>query len=206
LTADGWSVLGTFRTNPIEDGARLDLRFPKAGLTEIDAELGERPVDLLVLNGVEGQFLGLGRTKPEEFEEYLAAHLGGNWLVLEHLWARLEKARGSVVFVSSLAASGRAHTGVSYAVAKAAFEGRLIDLEQRSVSSNIRLLSVELGLVDTPLLGAVRSPVLARARSSYPELAPEEVAAAILGLIEVPARVLRGTTVDLHGGYVGGAG
>ena len=201
LRVDDWNVLGTYRSQRVEGAVLLDLNEPEAGLESLLSHLGGEPLHLLVLNAVEGQYAGLARTRPAVVDEYLHAHVGGNRGLIEGLWPNLAAGRGTVVHVSSLAASGGAHTGVAYALAKAMMEGHLQDLQATANDASVRILTVELGMVDTPLLRSVNSKVLARALSTYPLLQPSSVADALVE-IATANRSLNGTVIEIGRAHV----
>lgn len=146
-------------------------------------------LDVLVNNAGTTRYIphsDLEAVTPEVWREILDVNLIGTWQVtvaaVPHLRA---SGAGSVVSVSSIAGSRPAGSSIPYAVSKAALE-HLTRLLAAVLGPEIRVNAVAPGLIDTewtkPLTGP-REQVAALA----PLLrigAPEEVAAAVYGLLD----------------------
>ncbi len=135
----------------------------------------------------------------EAWREIFEVNFFGTWQVSVAAMAALKVSRGSIVNVSSIAASRPVGSSIPYAASKAALS-HLTTLLAKAVGPEVRVNAVEPGLIDTPRTAewdAVRALVRATAplrRSGT----PEDVAEVIVAL--ATASYVTGQVVAVDGG------
>ena len=171
-------------------------------------ELG--PVDLLVHNaGIASRGQSVADTDPAELERVMRVHaLGPHYLTRLLLPGMRSRARGDVVFISSVATLYYAANGAPYSMGKAAMEALAFTLAKEERRHGIRVNVVAPGLVETEM-----GRRLVRATRGIDDLRqldrqmpfgrvcqPEDVANAVRFLVSSRASYLTGEVLHVHGG------
>jgi NADP-dependent 3-hydroxy acid dehydrogenase YdfG len=176
-----------------------------AGVAPIEADLTQR-------EQVQEVFQQLGRINALvncAGVAYLARIIDGNPADWEEMWRvnvmaltlccqlslrHFPRQGGRIVNVSSMSGHRVPPTGGFYAPTKFAVRAvtDALRLELKSIGSPVQVACVSPGFVDTPLLDQYfrgREEVLQKTRESMTMLSPDDVAAAILSILEAPTHV-----------------
>jgi 3-oxoacyl-[acyl-carrier protein] reductase len=133
----------------------------------LDTTLG--PVDVLVANAGVTRDTLLGASAPDDFDALFAVNVqGAASCCREAVRRMLPRRRGSIVVVSSVAATRPGRGQAPYAASKGAVEAMARSLAVELAPRGIRVNAVAPGVIDTDMTADVRA------------LAPEEVARRIL--------------------------
>ena len=174
----------------------------------VQRELG--PVDLLVHNaGIASRGQSVADTDPAELERVMRVHaLGPHYLTRLLLPGMRSRARGDVVFISSVATLYYSANGAPYSMGKAAMEALAFTLAKEERRHGIRVNVVAPGLVETEM-----GRRLVRATRGIDDLRqldrlmpfgrvcqPEDVANAVRFLVSSRASYLTGEVLHVHGG------
>ena len=117
--------------------------------------------------------------------------------------AMIREKRGSIVNISSMWGQQGASCEAAYSASKAALIGLTQALAREEGPSGIRVNCVAPGVIDTPMNGALSQEDLDALREETPLErvgSPEEVAQAVLSLVENP--FITGQTLGVNGGFV----
>jgi NADP-dependent 3-hydroxy acid dehydrogenase YdfG len=127
----------------------------------------------------------LAELEAETFDELIAVNLTGAFNVVRAAIEPLRAARGDLVLIGSVSGSWPDRSGAAYQASKAALLalGRAANYEDLGV----RFTTVMPGVVDTELMDRRAEPPDAETRAQM--LQPEDVAAACLFVVSLPARV-----------------
>ena len=198
---------GTELVSAIADrGGRA--RFVAADLT--DAEDVERlaaeagPVDILVNNAGVYEFTSTPGTTADSFDRHVAINTRAPFQLVAALApGMVERGHGTIVNVSSTAATTVAPVGAAYGASKAALETLTRYWATEFGGAGIRVNGVASGPVRTPgtapLLAAhagAMDQVTARGRIGD----PEEIADVVLFLVDGRSSYVNGTVMAVHGG------
>lgn len=159
-------------------------------------------VDVLVNNagiGVPLDHRNIEGVTPEFFQLMLSVNLLGPWYVTQACADSLRETRGSVVNMSSMAASTVSGSSIPYAVSKAGLE-HLTRLLAVAMGPEVRVNALAPGLVDTERTkpweqireGVIKSSPMRRSGT------PEDVALACMALIDSPYTT--GAVLPVDGG------
>ncbi|MDX2036819.1 MAG: SDR family NAD(P)-dependent oxidoreductase [Isosphaeraceae bacterium] len=134
-----------------------DPEATRAAIERLAGSLG--PIDLLVANA------GIGRSQPAEeftfdaFEETIRVNLLGAAAAIEAvLPAMLDRGRGSITVVGSLAAYRGLPQSAAYCASKAALASMMDALRPELRRRGIRLTTVQPGFVTTPMIAGAAHP------------------------------------------------
>jgi NADP-dependent 3-hydroxy acid dehydrogenase YdfG len=160
----------------------------QALVDDVSKRLGK--IDILVNNaGLNIKKRTFRELTPETWQQILRANLDGAFYCIHAvLPAMLERKDGLIINISSVAGK-RANPlgGVAYAAAKFGMSALGIGLAAEEKDSGIRVCNIYPGEVDTPILENRPTPVTAEQRQKI--LQPEDVAAAVIFVASLPARV-----------------
>jgi len=164
-------------------GAAIDVRDPGRVASFVESVLAaEGRIDLLVNNAGLGRFAPVDELSPEEWDESIATNLSGAFYALRAVAPGMRDAgSGWIVNVASLAARHPFAGGAAYNASKFGLlgmsEAAMLDLRPHGV----RVTTILPGSVDTDF-GA--------GKGGDWKLRPEDVARAILDLLDYPPRAL----------------
>jgi NAD(P)-dependent dehydrogenase (short-subunit alcohol dehydrogenase family) len=144
-------------------------------------------------------------TKPAELEETLQLNLWSAFAAVRAAAKAMQKSGGSVVLMSTAAASTGLVNHEAVAAAKAGVEGLTRSAAATYARSNIRVNAVAPGLVNTPLAERItKNPASLEASKAMHPLGrigePEDVASAIAWLVASEQSWLTGQVIGVDGG------
>jgi NAD(P)-dependent dehydrogenase (short-subunit alcohol dehydrogenase family)/uncharacterized protein YndB with AHSA1/START domain len=160
-----------------------------AGVEQAVAELGG--IDVLVTSAASLSFGRFTETDAEDFERTVDTVLGGTVDTIRTALPHLERSRGAVVCVGSIAARMPLPGMAAYTASKHALVGFLdtIRIELEESGSPVTLSLVNPGAVDTPLWSNLESSTgLLPPEPPFPSVySPESVSEAVLAVIRRPS-------------------
>jgi NAD(P)-dependent dehydrogenase (short-subunit alcohol dehydrogenase family) len=193
-----------------------DVTDPESVRAMADAarrQLGGNP-DILVNNAGLAHSAPLPRTTLEDWNRVLAVNATGTFLVTQaFLPAMLERRRGAIVNVASVAGLAGARYIAAYAAAKHAVVGFTRSVAAEVEGTGVTCNAVCPGYVDTDMTRESVARVVAKtgktpadalqamldASSQRRLITPEEVAQSVLALCDLQAERPNGTTVTIPG-------
>jgi NAD(P)-dependent dehydrogenase (short-subunit alcohol dehydrogenase family) len=130
----------------------------------------------------------IAEMRPEQWDELLAVNATGAYnCMAAALPGMRERKSGLIVNISSISGLRASKLGgVAYCASKFAMAGLGTAVSLEEADNGIRVSNVYPGEVDTPILAARPTPVTAEHRARI--LQPEDVAAAVLMIAELPPR------------------
>jgi NAD(P)-dependent dehydrogenase (short-subunit alcohol dehydrogenase family) len=179
-------------------------RFVAADLTDADqvvrlaADAGD--VDILVNNAGVYDFTGTADTSAESFDRHIAINTRAPFLLVGALAPGMAKrGHGSIVNITSTAATTAAPIGLAYGASKAAVELLTRSWATEFGADGVRVNGVSPGPVRTagtePMIDLLGQATL-RGRAGE----PEEIAAIVLFLVDDRSSYMNGTVVLANGG------
>jgi NADP-dependent 3-hydroxy acid dehydrogenase YdfG len=156
----------------------------RAAVSALAAELPDLDI-LVVAAGTNLPDRLLDRLAPEAWDELVAVNLTGAFNLLRAFRAALQAAAGHFVVIGSVSGSWPDRSGAAYQAAKAGALAltRAAAFEERH---GVRHTAILPGVVETPILERRPEPPDAATRALM--LHPEDVAAACLFAVSLPAR------------------
>lgn len=159
-----------------------------AAIEEAVAELGG--LDVLVTSAASLSFGRFTETDPDDFEATIETVLGGTVATIREALPHLERSRGAVVAVGSIAGRMPLPGMAAYTASKHGLVGFLdtVRIELEEGGSSVTLSLVNPGAVDTPLWSNLGSSTgLLPPEPPFPAVySPESVAEAVLSTIRHP--------------------
>jgi len=157
-------------------------------------------VDILVNNaGVFPRSYAITDITEEEWDRVLSVNLKGAFLmtkvVVPHM---IERRRGKIIFISSIAGKNGGTVGVAYAASKAGLIGMTMSLARDLARYGITVNAIAPGPVRTSFLPDDLLEKLAKLSPQGRVAEPEEVAHAVIFLIENDH--VNGETININGG------
>jgi NADP-dependent 3-hydroxy acid dehydrogenase YdfG len=150
-------------------------------------ELGQ--VDILVnAAGTNIKNRSMAEMRPEQWDELLAVNATGAYNCIAAVLPMMrERQNGLIVNISSISGLRASRLGgVAYCASKFAMAGLGTAVSLEEAKNGIRVTNIFPGEVDTPILDERPTPVTAEHRARI--LQPEDVAAAVLMVAELPPR------------------
>lgn len=159
-----------------------------AAVEEAADQLGG--LDVVVTSAASLAFGRFTETKPEDFDATVETVLGGTVDTIRAVLPHLERSRGAIVAVGSIAGRMPLPGMSAYSASKHGLAGFLdtIRIELEEGGSSVTLSQVNPGAVDTPLWNNLESSTgLLPAEPPFPSVySPESVAEAVLTVIRHP--------------------
>jgi NAD(P)-dependent dehydrogenase (short-subunit alcohol dehydrogenase family)/uncharacterized protein YndB with AHSA1/START domain len=159
-----------------------------AAVEEVVAEMGG--LDVVVTSAAAIAFGRFTETEPEDFDATIETVLGGTVDTIREVLPHLERSRGAIVAVGSIAARMPLPGMSAYTTSKHGLAGFLdtIRIELEESGSSVTLSQVNPGAVDTPLWSNLESSTgLLPPEPPFPSVySPESVAEAVLAVIRHP--------------------
>lgn len=167
----------------VEEFGGLDIHVNNAGITR-DASLRKMTVD--------------------DFDAVITVHLRGTWLGVRAASAVMREAgSGSIINISSLSGKSGNPGQTNYSAAKAGIVGLTKAAAKELAHKNVRVNSVQPGLIRTAMTEAMPPEVFAEREAAIPMKRagePEEVAGAVLFLASDLSSYMTGTVLEVGGG------
>lgn len=217
LAADGARVIGTATT--AEGAARIDAMLAAQGgrgavldvtrQDSIDAliadiEAREGAVGILCNNAGITRDLLLLRMKPEDFAVVIETNLTSVYRLSKAVLRGMMKARsGRIVNIASVVGLTGNAGQANYAAAKAGIIGFTKALALEGAARGITVNAIAPGYTDTAMVAAVDPDMLRKIVATVPvgRLArPEEIARAVVFLVDDDAGFITGETLSVNGG------
>jgi len=172
----------------------LDRRFPSIDLLVNNAGIAPRERrDIL-------------EATPESFDEVLSTNLKGPYFLTQHI-ARgmLERARGRIVFVSSISSFAASVNRGDYCMSKAALSMAVKLFAARLAPHNVPVFEIEPGIIRTDMIAAVAAAYDKRiAEGLLPQRRmgePKDVANAIRAIADGRLDYCTGQVLHVDGGF-----
>ncbi len=166
----------------------------KRGIKKIINEFGR--IDVLVNNaGILGEHSKFQEIDDEEWDRVINTNLKGAFIVTQEVVKYMKK--GKIINIASIAGRNGGTVGVHYASSKAGIIGLTFALASQ-LAPDILVSGVAPGPVDTGLLSDEKKKELSKLTPLGRVAKPEEIAHAIVCLIEND--YITGTIVDVNGG------
>jgi NAD(P)-dependent dehydrogenase (short-subunit alcohol dehydrogenase family) len=192
-----------------EDHLQIDLADASdtaRAIGEIRERLESGRLDALVNNaaispkGPGGSRLGLFETELEDWNKVFQVNFFAPLMLARGLSAELERARGAIVNVTSIAGS-RVHpfAGVAYATSKAALAALTREMAADFGPRGVRVNAISPGEIDTAILSSGTEKIVAQVPLRRLG-APEEVAKAIYFLCTDQSSYVHGAELLINGG------
>jgi NAD(P)-dependent dehydrogenase (short-subunit alcohol dehydrogenase family) len=158
----------------------------RAAVDELAGNL-DGPLDALVVAaGINFPERRLEQLTPDAWDRMIATNLTGAFNLVHAFFERLRAARGDVVLIGSVSGSWPDVSGPAYQAAKAGLQAFARGAGFEEHANGLRFTTINPGVVDTPILE--NRPVVPGPELRARMLAPEDVAAACLFVVGLPAR------------------
>lgn len=152
-----------------------------------EAELGS--LDILVNSaGTNIKNRSIAEMRPEQWDQLLAVNATGAYNCMAAVLPGMRERRsGLIINISSISGLRASRLGgVAYCASKFAMAGLGTAVSLEEAKNGIRVTNIFPGEVDTPILDERPTPVTAEHRAKI--LQPDDVAAAVLMIAELPPR------------------
>ncbi len=151
--------------------------------------------------GGEGPRFGAIETTLEDWQHVFQVNFFAQIILARGLVEELERAKGAVVNVTSIAGS-RVHpfAGAAYATSKAALMGLTREMAADFVSRGVRINTISPGEIDTTILSAGTGKLVDEQIPMHRLGEPEEVAKAIYFLCIEQSSYVNGAELHINGG------
>lgn len=163
------------------------------------------PVDTLVNNAAVSSIGLLTETSPEEWDRLIRTNVTALYnTCYTYVPDMVSAGGGQILNVSSVWGLCGASCEVAYSAAKGAVNAFTRALAKELAPSHIRVNAIAPGIVDTRMNGHLSEQEKAEIRDQIPAgyiVSPEEVAQAMLRLLEMP-EYFNGEIVRLDGGWI----
>lgn len=163
-------------------------------------------LNVLVNNSAVNQYKPLQEFTEEEFERMISVNLKGVWLGMKYAFPEMVKAGGgSIININSIVADAAQNGSGIYSATKGGVLSMSRVAAVEFAPKNIRVNCVKPGVIDTPMLSAVKSSqeALERVERETPLGRigkPEEIAPLVVFLASDEASFITGTEMSIDGG------
>jgi len=173
-----------------------------AGVKQIESELG--PVEVIVNNAGITRDATMKKMNRQAWDDVMHTNLGGCFNMCKAAWdGMVERKFGRVVNIGSINGQAGQYGQVNYAAAKSGIHGFTKALAQEGARSGITVNAIAPGYIDTDMVAAVPTDVLAKivARIPVGRLGrADEIARAVLFLVADEGGFITGSTLSINGG------
>lgn len=157
----------------------------KSTVALIETVFGRTP-DLLINNAGAGGWPPFSRLSIEEFDDTIRTNLTGHFMCIrEVLPGMLERGKGTIVEILSTASKRAYPHGAAYIASKHGALGMLESVRDEVRSKGIKVIGIIPGATETDIWSQEM-----RGKHRERMMQPEDVAAAVVGLLELPDRAL----------------
>lgn len=179
-----------------------DFKACQDGVARIEKELG--PVDVLVNNAGITRDGTMHRMSFEQWNAVLQTNLSSCFNMCRCVIEGMrERSFGRIVNIGSVNGQAGQYGQVNYAAAKSGIHGFTKALAQEGAAKGITVNAIAPGYIDTDMVRAVPEKVLEKIVATIPvgRLGkPEEIAKAVLFLIDDEMGFMTGSTLSINGG------
>ena len=172
------------------------------GITRIEKDLG--PVDVLVNNAGITRDGTMHRMTFEQWNAVLQTNLSSCFNMCRCVIEGMrERSFGRIVNIGSVNGQAGQYGQVNYAAAKSGIHGFTKALAQEGAAKGITVNAIAPGYIDTDMVRAVPEKVLEKILATIPvgRLGrPEEIAKAVLFLVDDEMGFMTGSTLSINGG------
>jgi acetoacetyl-CoA reductase len=215
LKAAGFQVAANYGGNDqaaADFSARTGIPAYKFDVADFDAvadgirriEEDVAPIDVLVNNAGITRDGTLHKMRPDQWQQVIDTNLGSCFNCARNVIEGMrERGFGRIVNIGSINGQAGQYGQVNYAAAKSGIHGFTKALAQEGAGKGITVNAVAPGYVDTDMVRSVPAHVLEKivARIPVGRLGkPEDIARAVLFLVEDEAGFITGTTLSVNGG------
>jgi len=170
-------------------------------------------IDILVNNAGNSSMVAIAEMEEEIWDEVVDTHLKGTFLCCRYVLPQMIKQhRGKVVSISSVGGQRGFGMGGHYCAAKHGIIGLNKSMAMEVADHNINVNVVCPGTVWTDMMKGIAASFgmeEAEAKEQFfaghlikdPELAPEDIARAVLWLVSDEARCITGNMITVDGGW-----
>lgn len=193
LSQQGVSVTGIARNFPATSNAgitncRIDLADLEQLPEQLKQEALQKDFDLLMLNAGYGRFGGLESFSYRQIQHMVNTNLVSNLFLLKYFLPQFKRQGGKdIVIIGSESALQGARQGTAYCATKFALRGLAQSLRADCASSDIRVILVNPGPVDSNFFDKLSFQPQAGEQFS---MTPDSVAASILHALNQPRNVV----------------
>jgi acetoacetyl-CoA reductase len=187
---------------PVYSWNVADFAASQAGVAKVVAEVG--PIDILVNNAGITRDGTLHKMTEDQWRSVIDIDLGGCFNMCRAVIEGMRERRyGRIVNISSVNGLSGQFGQTNYAAAKAGVIGFTKALALEGAARNITVNAVAPGYTDTGMVAAVSEEAMKGVLAAVPVGrlgTPEEIARAVLYLVEDEAGFITGATLSVNGG------
>lgn len=185
---------------------KISLDSPETFQTAVDAAVSRWGGVDGIVNCIGGLLLKpVHATTLEEWNNQILIHLTSSFIVLKAGINALKESSGSLVFISSIAASRGLMNHEAVAAAKSGIEGLMRSAAATYAAKGVRINAVAPGLVDTPMTQSIfSSEMMYKASVAMHPLkrtgTPDNISSAVCWLLDSRQSWMTGQVIHVDGG------
>lgn len=169
-------------------------------LSKLAERFSERGLDVLVSNAGTGRFIPLGYYTEEQFADAMKVNVWGPLFLIQALAGALEKRKGAISFVSSVASQHGTPNTVFYAATKGALDAATRSLALELAPRHIRVNAVAPGIIATEIFAKGGLP-----QEQLPMFLEQVTAGVPMKRLGTPEEVAEVIVAQAESGYVTGS-